>query len=142
MGMLQDVTSRDDVDAILLISFDEHSLAPLVKKAVDAGKVVIIINSDIPNYPTPVHGVVGVTQRIANKALAEWALKQAGGDARKVGILDGEPSYLATERAGGFTDGIKDTNWTARRPDQWRLERREGQHRGDGPAPGQPGHRR
>lgn len=112
MGMLQDVTSRKDVDAILIISFDEHSLAPLIKKAVDAGKIVIIINSDIPNYPTPVHGVVGVNQRLANKSLTEWARKQANGAARKVGILDGEPSYLATERAGGFEDGIKGTNWS------------------------------
>lgn len=125
LGMLQDATSRDDVDAILLISFDEHSLAPLVQKAVDAGKVVIIINSDIPNYPTPVDGVVGVTQRTANKALAEWALKQSGGEARQVGILDGEPSYLATERAGGFTDGIEGSNWTvaARVSGGWSVEK-------------------
>ena len=125
LGMLQDVTSRDDVDAILLISFDEHSLAPLVQKAVDAGKVVIIINSDIPNYPTPVDGVVGVTQRAANKALAQWAIQQAGGEARQVGILDGEPSYLATERAGGFEDGIAGTNWTiaSRVSGGWSVEK-------------------
>jgi ribose transport system substrate-binding protein len=125
LGMLQDVTSRDDVDAILLISFDEHSLAPLVQKAVDAGKVVIIINSDIPNYPTPVDGVVGVTQRAANKALAQWAVEQAGGEPRQVGILDGEPSYLATERAGGFEDGIAGTNWTvtARVSGGWSVEK-------------------
>jgi ribose transport system substrate-binding protein len=125
MGMLQDVISRKDVDAILLISFDEHSLAPLVKKAVDAGKAVIIVNSDIPNYPTPVHGVVGVNQRVANKALTEWARQQAGGAPRKVGILDGEPSYLATERAGGFTDGIKGSNWSlaARVNGGWSVEK-------------------
>lgn len=125
LGMLQDVTSRADVDAIVLISFDEHSLAPLVQKAVDAGKVVIIVNSDIPNYPTPVHGVVGVTQRSANKALAAWAREKAGGQARKVGILDGEPSYLATERAGGFEDGIKGTNWSlvARINGGWSVEK-------------------
>lgn len=125
IGMLQDVTARKDVDAILLISFDEHSLAPLVKKAVEAGKAVIIINSDIPNYPTPVHGVVGVNQRAANKALTEWARQQVGGAARKVGILDGEPGYLATERAGGFTDGIKGTNWSlvARINGGWSVEK-------------------
>lgn len=125
MGMLQDVTARKDVDAILLISFDEHSLAPLVKKAVEAGKAVVIINSDIPNYPTPVHGVVGVNQRAANKALAEWARQQAGGAARKVGVLDGEPGYLATERAGGFVDGIKGSNWTlvARVNGGWSVEK-------------------
>lgn len=125
LGMLQDVTSRADVDAIILISFDEHSLAPLVMKAVDAGKVVVIINSDIPNYPSPVHGVVGVTQRSANKALGEWAQKSVNNEARKVGILDGEPSYLATERAGGFEDSIKGTNWSlvARINGGWSVEK-------------------
>jgi ribose transport system substrate-binding protein len=111
MGMLQDVTARADVDAIILISFDESALAPLVEEAVNAGKAVVIINSDIPDFPTPVHGVVGVNQRAVNHALADWAMEQAGGEARKVGVLDGEPGYLATERAGGFTDGIDGTNW-------------------------------
>lgn len=114
LGMLQDVTSRPDVDAILLISFDEHSLAPLVQKAVDAGKAVIIINSDIPNYPSPVDGVVGVSQRVANKKLAQHAVQQSDGTPRQVGILNGEPSYLDTERSGGFIDGLAGTNWTVK----------------------------
>jgi ribose transport system substrate-binding protein len=125
MGMLQDVTARPDVDAIILISFDESALAPLVKEAVKAGKVVIIVNSDIPNFPTPVHGVVGVNQRKVNHALADWARAQAKDEPRKVGILDGEPSYLATERAGGFVDGITGTNWTvtARINGGWSVEK-------------------
>ena len=125
MGMLQDVTARNDVDAIILISFDESALAPLVKEAVAAGKAVVIINSDIPDFPTPVHGVVGVNQRAVNKKLAEWAMEQAGGETRKVGILDGEPGYLATERAGGFTDGIEGTNWdvVARINGGWSVEK-------------------
>jgi ribose transport system substrate-binding protein len=125
MGMLQDVTARPDVDAIVLISFDEHALAPLVKEAVAAGKAVVIINSDIPDFPTPVHGVIGVNQRKVNHALADWAREQAGGAARKVGILDGEPGYLATERAGGFVDGITGTNWdiVARINGGWSVEK-------------------
>lgn len=125
MGMLQDVTSRKDIDAILIISFDEHSLAPLIRKAVDAGKVVVVVNSDIPNFPTPIHGVVGVSQRAANRAMAQWARAQAGNASRTVGILDGEPSYIATERAGGFTDGIKGSNWTvaARVNGGWSVEK-------------------
>jgi ribose transport system substrate-binding protein len=111
MGALQDATARSDVDAIILISFDESALAPLVKEAVKAGKVVVLINSDIPNFPTPVHGVIGVSQRKVNGALAKWALEQSKGEPRKVGILDGEPSYIATERAGGFTDGIAGSAW-------------------------------
>lgn len=125
MGMLQDVTARADVDAIVLISFDESALAPLVKEAVAAGKLVIIINSDIPDFPTPVHGVVGVSQRKVNAELAKWAMEQNKGEARKVGVLDGEPGYLATERAGGFTDGIKGSNWTvaARINGGWSVEK-------------------
>lgn len=125
MGMLQDATARPDVDAIVLISFDESALAPLVEEAVNAGKAVVIINSDIPDFPTPVHGVVGVNQRAVNHALADWAMEQAGGEARKVGILDGEPGYLATERAGGFTDGIEGTNWelVARINGGWSVEK-------------------
>ena len=97
MGMLQEVTSRKDVDAILIISFDEHSLAPLVKKAVDAGKVVVIINSDIRDYPTPVHGVIGVNQRDANHKLYDWAKEQLGDAPRKVAVLEGQPGYLNDE---------------------------------------------
>ena len=59
------------------------------------------------------------------EALAEWAREKAGGQARKVGILDGDPSYLATERAGGFEDGIKGTNWSlvARINGGWSVEK-------------------
>jgi ribose transport system substrate-binding protein len=125
MGMLQDVTARKDVDAIILISFDESALAPLVKEAVAAGKVVVIINSDIPDFPTPVHGVVGVNQRKVNSELAKWAIQKANGEARAVGILDGEPSYIATERAGGFTDGIAGSSWNvkARVNGGWSVEK-------------------
>lgn len=125
MGMLQDVTARPDVDAIVLISFDEAALAPLVKEAVKAGKAVIIVNSDIPNFPTPVHGVIGVNQRKVNKALAQWAIKQANGEPRAVGVIDGEPGYLATERAGGFVDGLEGSSWkvVARINGGWSVEK-------------------
>ncbi|WP_420006403.1 sugar ABC transporter substrate-binding protein [Arenibacterium sp. LLYu02] len=125
MGMLQDVTARADVDAILLISFDESALAPLVQEAVDAGKAVVIINSDIPDFPTPVHGVVGVNQRAVNHSLADWAVEQSGGATREVGVLDGEPSYIANERAGGFLDGLEGTDWklVARINGGWSVEK-------------------
>ncbi len=111
MGMLQDVTARPDVNAIILISFDEKSLAPLVEEAVNAGKAVVIINSDIRDYPTPVHGVIGVAQREANHALYDWAAEQLGGDSHKVAILEGQPGYLNDERSGGFKDGVATGNW-------------------------------
>lgn len=111
MGMLQDVTARQDVSAIILISFDEKSLAPLVEEAVNAGKAVVIINSDIRDYPTPVHGVIGVSQRDANHQLYDWARTQLGEDVRKVAVLEGEPGYLNDERSGGFKDGVATGNW-------------------------------
>jgi ribose transport system substrate-binding protein len=111
MGMLQDVSSRADVDAIVLISFDEQALAPLVTEAVNNGKAVVIINSDISNYPTPIHAVIGVNQRAANHAIYDWAREQLGDGPRKVAVLEGEPGYLNDERSGGFKDGVEGSNW-------------------------------
>jgi ribose transport system substrate-binding protein len=109
--MMQDVSSRPDVDAILLISFDEQALAPLVEEAVNNGKAVVIINSDIREYPTPVHGVIGVNQRAVNERMYEWAREQLGPEPRQVAVLEGEPGYLNDERSGGFKDGVEGTNW-------------------------------
>jgi ribose transport system substrate-binding protein len=111
LGMMQDVSSRPDVDAILLISFDEQALAPLVEEAVNNGKAVVIINSDIREYPTPVHGVIGVNQRAVNERMYEWAREQLGPEPRQVAVLEGEPGYLNDERSGGFKDGVEGTNW-------------------------------
>jgi ribose transport system substrate-binding protein len=111
MGMLQDATAGPDVSAIILISFDEQALAPLVEKAVKAGKAVVIINSDIRNYPTPIHGVIGVSQREVNDKLYDWARKQLGDGPRKVAVLEGVPGYLNDQRSGGFKDGVKGSNW-------------------------------
>jgi len=111
MGMLQDVTARPDVSAIILISFDEQALAPLVERAVQAGKAVIIINSDILNYPTPIHGVIGVAQFQVNHQLYDWARTKLGDGPKKVAVLEGEPGYLNDQRSGGFKDGVKGSNW-------------------------------
>lgn len=111
MGMLQDVTGRADVDAIVLISFDEQALAPLVEEAVNAGKAVVIINSDIAAFPTPIHGVIGVNQFAVNRAMYDWARAQLGDAPRKVAVLEGEPGYLNDQRSGGFKDGLTGSNW-------------------------------
>src|SRR4051812_14600732 len=73
MGMIQDVITRG-VDAIILSTHDEAAAAPLVKKAVDAGITVIIVNSDIANFPTPVHGVVGYLQRAGTHKIGDYLL--------------------------------------------------------------------
>jgi ribose transport system substrate-binding protein len=104
MGMIQDVLTQD-VDAIILSTHDENAAAPLVKQAVDSGVAVIIINSDISNFPTAVHGVVGYSQRGGTHNLGLYAAGRSQGVA-KVGVLEGLPGYHSTERIGGFLDAF------------------------------------
>ncbi len=107
MGMLQDVISQK-VDAIILSTHDEFAAAPLVKKAVDQGIMVVIVNSDIPNFPTPVHGVVGYMQRKGTYNIGQYAINLMKGKKEViVGVLEGQPGYHSTERVGGFLDAIK-----------------------------------
>lgn len=106
MGMIQDVLTQD-VDAIIFGTHDEFAAAPLIKKAVDSCLAVLMINSDIPNFPTPIHGVVGYSQRNGTHNIADWAIKNYGDKPLKVGIIEGQPGYHSTERVGGFLDGIE-----------------------------------
>ncbi len=106
MGMIQDVITQG-VDAIILSTHDEAAAAPLVGRAVDSGIAVIIVNSDIANFPTPVHGVVGYSQRNGTRAIGEYLVEKSGGEALKVGVIEGLPGYHSTERVGGFLEGIE-----------------------------------
>ena len=123
MGMLQDVISQD-VDAIILSTHDEFAAAPLVKRAVDKGIAVIIVNSDIRNFPTPVHGVVGYWQRKGTHKIGEYALELAAGEPLNVGIVEGQPGYHSTERVGGFLDAIEGSNFNvvASLDGKWNVE--------------------
>jgi ribose transport system substrate-binding protein len=107
MGMIQDVLTQD-VDAIIFGTHDEFAAAPLLKQAVDKGVAVLMINSDIPNFPTPIHGVVGYAQRNGTHKIADWAVAKVGDAQVKVGVIEGQPGYHSTERVGGFLDGIKE----------------------------------
>ncbi|MBE2270644.1 MAG: sugar ABC transporter substrate-binding protein, partial [Anaerolinea sp.] len=104
MGMIQDVLTQG-VNAIILSTHDEGAAAPLVAQAIEQGVAVIIVNSDIPNFPTPVHGVVGYSQRNGTTALGNFAAGMVGGVAN-VGVLEGLPGYHSTERIGGFLDAF------------------------------------
>ncbi len=105
MGMLQDVLQRD-VDAVILSTHDEQAAAPLVQKIVESGVPVVIVNSDIAEFPTPIHGVVGYVQRTGTLKLGEYALERFG-TVQKIGIIEGLPGYHSTERIGGFLDAIE-----------------------------------
>jgi ribose transport system substrate-binding protein len=106
MGMIQDVLTRN-VDAIILSTHDEQAAAPLVKQAVDAGIAVVIVNSDIADFPTPVNGVVGYKQRNGTHKIGDYALGLVNEKDTKVGVIEGLPGYHSTERVGGFLDAIK-----------------------------------
>jgi ribose transport system substrate-binding protein len=110
---------------MILSTHDEAAAAPLVKQAVDAGIAVIIVNSDIANFPTPVHGVVGYSQRAGTKKIGEYLLERLGGKPVKVGVIEGLPGYHSTERVGGFLDAIKDKEGievVASVPGGWNVE--------------------
>jgi ribose transport system substrate-binding protein len=106
MGMIQDVITQD-VDAIILSTHDEAAAAPLVKQAVDKGIAVVIVNSDIANFPTPVHAVVGYSQRKGTHKIGEYLLGKVGDQPVKVGVIEGLPGYHSTERVGGFLDAVQ-----------------------------------
>jgi len=123
MGMIQDVLTQD-VDAIILSTHDEGAAAPLVAQAVEDGIAVIIVNSDIPNFPTPVHGVVGYSQRKGTYKEGMYAIGMTGGEA-KVGVLEGLPGYHSTERIGGYLDAFADfpgMEIVASLPTEWNVE--------------------
>ena len=123
MGMIQDVLTQD-VDAIILSTHDENAAAPLVRRAVDDGVAVIIVNSDIPDFPTAVHGVVGYSQRGGTYKEGEYIVDLVGGEA-KVGVLEGLPGYHSTERIGGYLDYFADhpgMEVVASLPTEWNVE--------------------
>ncbi|SMX47823.1 sugar ABC transporter substrate-binding protein [Maliponia aquimaris] len=105
MGMIQDAITQG-VDAIILSTHDEAAAAPLVSRAVEKGIAVVIVNSDIGNFPTPVDGVVGYSQRNGTHAIGDYLVSRAGDEAIQVGVIEGQPGYHSTERVGGFLDAI------------------------------------
>jgi len=123
MKMLQDVQTQG-VDAIILSTHDENAAAPLVEQIVNAGIAVIIVNSDIASFPTPVNAVVGYPQRKGTTSLGEYAAQMVNGVA-KVGVLEGLPGYHSTERIGGFLDAFAnypEMEVVATLPTEWNVE--------------------
>lgn len=124
MGMIQDVITQD-VDAIILSTHDEAAAAPLVARAVEQGIAVVIVNNDIPNFPTPVHAVVGYSQRKGTQAMGKYLVEKAAGAPTVVGVIEGLPGYHSTERVGGFLEGIagaSNITVAASIPGGWNVE--------------------
>jgi len=124
MGMIQDAITRK-VNAIILSTHDEQAAAPLVKRAVDGGIAVVIVNSDIAQFPAPVHAVVGYSQRKGTHKIGDYLLGKLGGKGVKVGVIEGQPGYHSTERCGGFLDAVKGKpgiDIVASMPGGWNVE--------------------
>jgi ribose transport system substrate-binding protein len=124
MGMIQDVITQG-VDAIILSTHDEAAAAPLVTRAVEAGIAVVIVNNDIPNFPTPIHAVVGYSQRNGTTAIGQYLVEMAAGAPMVVGVIEGQPGYHSTERVGGFLAGIEgaaNITIAASIPGGWNVE--------------------
>ena len=107
-GMIQDAISLG-VDGIIITTHDEHAAAPILKRAVDKRIVVVIANSDIRAFPTPVHAVVGYSQRKAMAQLGLYFTRHAASRRLNVGLIEGLPGYHNTERLEGFLSGIDPT---------------------------------
>lgn len=122
-GMIQDAISRG-VDAIIITTHDEHAAAPVLKAAVDKGIVVVIANSDIRSFPTPIHAVVGYSQRRAMRQLGQYLTQLAKTHPLNVGIIEGLPGYHNTERIEGFLSGIDRARLSivARLSGSWTVE--------------------
>lgn len=105
LGMIQDAATSG-FDAIVLHTHDEGAAAPVLKRVADQGIDIIYVNSDIPEFPTPVNAVVGYKERAGDTLVGQYAVKAANGKEMSVGILEGSPGYDSTERVGGFTAGI------------------------------------
>jgi ribose transport system substrate-binding protein len=119
-----EIQKTQGVDAIILSTHDENAAAPLVEQIVNAGIAVVIVNSDIASFPSPVNAVVGYPQRKGTNSLGEFAAQMVNGVA-KVGVLEGLPGYHSTERIGGFLDAFAnypEMEIVATLPTEWNVE--------------------
>lgn len=124
VGMIQDAATRG-ADMIIMNTHDESAAAPVVKQATDQGVSVILVNSDIAKFPTPVHAVVGYKQRAGDMQVGQYAVKQANGAEVKLGLIDGAPGWFTDERSGGFIDGVgvaKNFKLVARVNGEWSID--------------------
>ena len=124
MGMIQDVITQG-VDAIIISTHDEAAAAPLIRRAVANGIVVVILTSDVAKFPTPVHAVVGYSQRTGTDRLGNYLYGKSSGSDLKIGIIEGQPGYHSTERVGGFLaaiEGKPGLSVVASIPGGWNVE--------------------
>ena len=139
MGMIQDVINQK-VAAIILSTHDEHAAAPLIKQAVARASRSSSSIPTSPDFPAPVHAVVGYSQRNGTHKEGEYALKLVG-DKADAGRHSRGPTGLSLDRARrriSRRDQRIEAQGRLQRRRQ--MERRRRQRRRHGHAAGASGH--
>ncbi|WP_370454160.1 substrate-binding domain-containing protein [Tropicimonas sp. IMCC34011] len=99
----------NEVDGILLVPSDTRGIVPTVKRAQDAG--IIVIALDTPLDPLDAaDGTFATDNFAAGQAIGEWTAAQLGDDLEnaRIGLLNGlvSQSSVGVLRNQGFLDGL------------------------------------
>ncbi len=100
----------EQLDVIVVNAHDEYAIAPVLKKLIEQGKMVCLINRDDSLQTLDVHTVIGYRQREATRKLGEYMVRKMRGLSARVGIIQGKTGYHSVERCGGFLEAIKGEN--------------------------------
>jgi ribose transport system substrate-binding protein len=98
------------VDALIIAPADSKALVPVLKRAVDAGIIVVNIDNKLDDAALKEKGLVvpfvGPDNRAGAKLVGDYLAKQlAKGD--RVGILEGvSTTFNAQQRTAGFKDAM------------------------------------
>lgn len=96
-----------NVSAIIICAHSDITTAPPLKRAMQAGIVVVIVNSDDGSLLNSSHAVVGYKQRLALQALGKYVSGLNLATRFKAALLEGLPGYHNRERMTGFRAGIE-----------------------------------
>ena len=106
VAILEEIIARADVHGLIVTVRDAKLAAPVLRRAVEAGIVVVVANSDLRTFPAPVHAIVGYSQYEANRAMGDFAGHITAGRSTQVGMIPGAPGYHSTQAVIGFRAGL------------------------------------
>ena len=112
--IIEDMITQQ-VDAILVTPAGAKELVSVIKKANDAGIIVIDIDEKMDADMLAAEGAyydtyIASDNFLGGKMAAELMIEKLGGEG-EVAILEGAPGHeVAIARAGGFNDGISASN--------------------------------
>jgi len=112
--IIEDMITQQ-VDAILVTPAGAKELASVIKKANDAGIIVIDIDEKMDADMLAAEGAyydtyIASDNFLGGQMAAELMIEKLGGEG-EVAILEGAPGHeVAIARAGGFNDGISKSN--------------------------------